>query len=146
VRRDSIHISNVTEPACDSVFNVRIYFLLSWIWNQLWRNYNSSSSMLLSHIVTRLQAGRPGFDSRQGQGLFYRRHHCSHTDSGTHPASYPTDTGDISPGAKRLGYEADHLTPYSAEVNNAWTYISTPPYVFMGWCLVKYRMSSCRGT
>jgi hypothetical protein len=27
---------------------------------------------------------------------------------------------------------------YSAEVKNAWSYTSTPPYVFMEWCLVKY--------
>jgi hypothetical protein len=36
---------------------------------------------------------------------------------------------------KRSGREADHSSPYSAEVKNAWTYNSTPQYVFMAWCL-----------
>jgi len=38
------------------------------------------------------------------------------------------------------GNEADHSPPSSAEVKNAWSYTSTPPYVFMAWCLVKYRI------
>jgi hypothetical protein len=47
--------------------------------------------------------------------------------------------GVLSLGVKQPGREADRLTPCSAEVNNAWSYISTPHYVFMAWCLVKYR-------
>jgi len=27
----------------------------------------------------------------------------------------------------------------SVEVKNAWSYASSPPYVFMSWCLVKYK-------
>jgi hypothetical protein len=30
--------------------------------------------------------------------------------------------------------EADHSPTYSGEVQNAWTYASVPPYVFMGRC------------
>jgi hypothetical protein len=41
-------------------------------------------------------------------------------------------------GVKRLGREANHTPPSSAEVKNAWSYTSTPPYVFMEWCLVKH--------
>jgi hypothetical protein len=37
----------------------------------------------------------------------------------------------------RLGCEADHSPPCSAEVKNAWSYISTPQYAFMKWCSVK---------
>jgi hypothetical protein len=29
--------------------------------------------------------------------------------------------------------------PSCADVKNAWSYTSIPPYVFMTWCLVKYR-------
>jgi hypothetical protein len=29
--------------------------------------------------------------------------------------------------------------PSSADVKNAWSYTSTPQYVFMAWCLVKQR-------
>jgi hypothetical protein len=36
-------------------------------------------------------------------------------------------TGALSPGIKRPGREADHSPPSSAEVKNAWSYISTPP-------------------
>jgi hypothetical protein len=48
-------------------------------------------------------------------------------------------TGDLSPELKRLGREADHSPPTSAQVKKTWTYTSTPPYVFMAWCLVKHR-------
>jgi hypothetical protein len=44
------------------------------------------------------------------------------------------------PGLKFPGREADHLPPSSAEVKNAWDYTSTLAYVFMAWCLVKYRI------
>jgi hypothetical protein len=42
-------------------------------------------------------------------------------------------------GVKRPGREADHSLPSSAEIKNAWSYISTLPYIHMAWCLVKYR-------
>jgi hypothetical protein len=42
--------------------------------------------------------------------------HSVETDSGAYPASYPVGTGAISPGAKRQGREADHLSLSSAEV------------------------------
>jgi hypothetical protein len=35
--------------------------------------------------------------------------------------------GVLSLGVKRLGREVHHSLPYSADVNNAWTYTSTPP-------------------
>jgi hypothetical protein len=37
------------------------------------------------------------------------------------------------------GGKADYSPPPSAEVKNAWSYTSTPQYVFMAWCLVKHR-------
>jgi hypothetical protein len=39
---------------------------------------------------------------------------CVQTGSGAHPASYPMGTG----GKARLGRDADHLPPSSAEVKN----------------------------
>jgi len=48
--------------------------------------------------------------------------------------------GALSPVVKRPGREADRLHPSSVEVKNAWSYISIPQYVFMAWCLVKYRI------
>jgi hypothetical protein len=37
----------------------------------------------------------------------------------------------LSLGVKRPVREADHSLPCTAEVKNAWSYISTPQYVFM---------------
>jgi len=45
----------------------------------------------------------------------------------------------LSPGVKRSGRKADYWPPGSVEIKNAWTYNSTPPYVFVVWCLIKYR-------
>jgi hypothetical protein len=47
--------------------------------------------------------------------------------------------GALSLGVKRKWREANHSLPSSAEVKNAWSYTSTPQYVFMAWCLVKHR-------
>jgi hypothetical protein len=47
--------------------------------------------------------------------------------------------GTLSLGVKRPRREADHTPPSSTEVNNAWSYTSTPLYVYMEWCLVKHR-------
>jgi len=40
---------------------------------------------------------------------------------------------------KRAGNETDHSPPPSAEVKTAWSYNSTPPYVFIAWYLVEHR-------
>jgi hypothetical protein len=40
-------------------------------------------------------------------------------------------------GVKRPGREADHSSPSSVDVKNAWRYASTPQYAFMAWCCVK---------
>jgi len=44
----------------------------------------------------------------------------------------------LSLGVKQLESEADHSPPPSAKVN-VWNYTSTPPYIFMAWCLIKHR-------
>jgi hypothetical protein len=42
---------------------------------------------------------------------------CIQTGSGAHPASYTMGTGWSFPGGKvRLGHDADHSSPSSAEV------------------------------
>jgi hypothetical protein len=44
---------------------------------------------------------------------------CVHTDSEAHPASCPMGTGGTFPGGKaRLGRDADHSPPYTAEAKN----------------------------
>jgi len=43
-------------------------------------------------------------------------------------------------GVRRQGREPDHSPKSIAEVKNAEWWTSTPPYVFMWWCLIKYRI------
>jgi hypothetical protein len=47
---------------------------------------------------------------------YMSRRHRVQTGSGAHPDSYPIGTGGLSLGVKRLGREADHSPPFSAEV------------------------------
>jgi hypothetical protein len=58
-----------------------------------------------------------------GSGNFYFGHRVQ-TGSGDHPASYPMI---LSLGVKLPGREADHSPPSNVEVENAWSYTSTPP-------------------
>jgi hypothetical protein len=42
------------------------------------------------------------------------------------------------PRVKRPGRETDQSPPSIAKVDNAWICISTVPYIFIMWCLIKY--------
>jgi hypothetical protein len=57
---------------------------------------------------------------------FFSLRHGIHTGPGVHPASYPLGTKGCSPGIRRTECEADHSPPSSAEVKNAWTYVTIP--------------------
>jgi hypothetical protein len=73
-----------------------------------------------------LRAGRPGLDSRQGQGTLFLLLAIA-----SRPAVGPTQPpiklvqGVLSPWVKRPGREADHSPPSSAEVKNIWSCAST---------------------
>jgi hypothetical protein len=81
-------------------------------------------------IVTRLRAGQWGFDSWQGQRSFLFA-------TASRPILGPTQppmqwiSGPVSPGIKRSGRGAEHLSPCSADIENAWSYTSTLLYIFM---------------
>jgi hypothetical protein len=45
----------------------------------------------------------------------------------------------VSVDVKQPEREADHSPPCRVEVKNTWRSISTPPHVFVAWCLIKYR-------
>jgi hypothetical protein len=98
------------------------------LWDPSW-----SSSV---SIVTRLRAERPGFNSRQGNGLILFAT-ASRQALGPTQSRIQCVLGALSPGIKRLAREADQSPPSSAENKNAWSYASTLTYVFMSWCLVK---------
>jgi hypothetical protein len=80
-----------------------------------------------------------GQGSISSKGRIFFLHYHVQTDSVSHPASYPMGTRGPSPGLKQLEREADHLSISSDKVKNAWSFISTPPYVFVAWCLIKDR-------
>jgi hypothetical protein len=42
-------------------------------------------------------------------------------------------------GAFSLVYEPNYPTPFSAKVKNAVSCISTSPYAFLAWCVLKQR-------
>jgi hypothetical protein len=58
--------------------------------------------------------------------------HSVQIGSEAHPASIQSVPGEISPGIKRPGLDADHSTPSNTEVKNGEAIRSLPPYVFMG--------------
>jgi len=65
-------------------------------------SYEQSAGSAVS-VVTTLQTGRPGFDSRQGRkGTIYLLHRFQ-TVSEVRPASYPLCTGGYFHGDKATG-------------------------------------------
>jgi hypothetical protein len=50
--------------------------------------------------------------------------------------------GVLYPWVKRSGREAKYSPPSSAEAKNAWGYTSTPPHVFLAWCLKTHMYNS----
>jgi len=62
------------------------------------------------------------------------------TRSGEHPTSCLVDGGVSCPGGVAIVCKADRSPTPSADVKSAWNYIPTPPYIFMAWCFVKYRI------
>jgi hypothetical protein len=59
--------------------------------------------------------------------------------SALEPIQPPTQLvpGALSLGVEQPGHEDDHSPPSSAEVNNMWSYTSTPTYASMVWGSVK---------
>jgi hypothetical protein len=66
--------------------------------------------------VTRLLAGRPGFNSRQRHRRDFSPRHGVQTGTGVHTASYPMGTSGSYSGIRRPERERDHSPPSSTEV------------------------------
>jgi hypothetical protein len=96
-------------------------------------------SSLICHfimeIVTRLRAGRQGFDSRQELGVFL---FVTASRLALGPTQPPVGSGGYFPGVQWPWHVADHSPPSFDEVMNAWSYTSTLPHVLMTWYLVKH--------
>jgi hypothetical protein len=81
------------------------------------------------------------WDSIPGRGRLFLYYNIQ-TGPGAHPVSYPVSIlggGGLSLWVRQLGHEADHSPPSTVKVKNAWSYIYTRQYIFMVWCLIKYR-------
>jgi len=77
-----------------------------------------------------------GFDSQRGLGIFLFTTASRMVLETTQPPIQWL-IGALTLGVKWPGCEADHSPLPSAKVKNAWSYTSTPLYVFIAWCLVK---------
>jgi hypothetical protein len=66
-------------------------------------------------------------------------HHRVQNGSGVHPASYPMGTRGSFPGGKSAGAWSWPLTLIHCRGQECVKLTSTPQYIFMVWCLVKYR-------
>jgi hypothetical protein len=97
-------------------------------------NQNHSSVIIATRLADRGTGVR--FSARVRYISF---HHSVQTGSVAHTAFYSMGTGALPQDVKRPGREAEHLPPYSADINNFCRYSSTPPYVFMAWCSVNKR-------
>jgi hypothetical protein len=69
--------------------------------------------------------------------FFKKKGDCSKFKCGLGPTQPPIlwVPGALSLGVKQLGREADHSLLSSAEVNDAWSYTSTPPIHLYGMVL-----------
>jgi hypothetical protein len=90
-------------------------------------------------IKAKLEAGRPWFNSPQGQLCPFLSATASRFALGPTQPPIQWVPGAVIPEVKQPGLEADHSLPFSAKVKNAWNYTPIPQYVFMAWCLVKHR-------
>jgi hypothetical protein len=79
------------------------------------------------------------FDSWWGLGIFLFTT-VSRTALGPTQPPLQWALGVLSFGVKQPGHDADYSPPTSAKVKNAWSYTSTPQYVFMAWHLVKHSL------
>jgi hypothetical protein len=91
------------------------------------------------NIVTELRTGRSGLDPRQWHGIFLFAT-ASRPALGSTQLPIQWVSWALSQGIKWPGREADHSSPSSAEVKNAWIYTLTPPYTFMSLYLIKHRI------
>jgi hypothetical protein len=80
--------------------------------------------------MSELPAGRPGFNSRQGQKFFLFATASRPTLGLTQPLTQWV-LWALSLRVKWLERETNHSSPSSAEAKNARSYTSTPPYFFM---------------
>jgi len=68
-----------------------------------------------------------------GKGRNFSLRHCVQT--GVHPTSYKVGTEGSTHGTKLSNREIHNSLPHRPEHMNVRSYTSTPPFIFMAWCL-----------
>jgi hypothetical protein len=69
--------------------------------------------------------------------------HSVQIDSGVLQVSYSVSFRTFWSVSKRPGREVNQQFSPSAEIKNAWSCVSNPPYVFVAWSLVKHVTLIC---
>jgi hypothetical protein len=101
------------------------------------RHFKYATKVFLSNLgtlvttTTELRAGRQGFDSRREQRIVLIT--TASRQIWGPPSAFSNELGGgaLSPDVNRLGRKTDHSPPFTGKVKNAWSYISTPPYIFI---------------
>jgi hypothetical protein len=104
-----------------------------------WSRWKSAWHYVPQDRHLRVQLRKYGDELRFGLPVFYSRQeqhlsclHCVHT----HPFSYPSGTGPISPVINGLDCEAINFPPFSSD-GKRWSYTSTTPYILLAECLIN---------
>jgi hypothetical protein len=115
-----------------SVKKFRFFFAITVFSHVYYVHENVGQPGELSRYCDWLRAGRPrGRSSSPGRVknfLFFTSSRPALRS--TKPPIHRVPEA-LSPGVKRLGREAHHSPPTTAEVKKIWIYIITPPYAFM---------------
>lgn len=91
----------------------------------------------VAHIlVARLWAGRTGFFSLQSAIFLFVTKSKPAVDPTQPPVQWYRGYFVRCNAASR---RTNHSPPSSVEVKNSWSYTSTSTYVFITWCLIKYK-------
>jgi hypothetical protein len=100
---------------------------MAWLASSSWLPCCNNTDMMIFQRLTRLQDGRQGFDSRQRHWRTYSLRHRVQTGCVAHAASYRMSTRGSCVGRKEAWVQTRHSAPSSTEINNVWSYTSTPP-------------------
>jgi hypothetical protein len=115
-----------------NVYKISHYFRISSM------SYTYGKVCVSTYTTSRhsdgLRAGRPGFDSWQGQDFSFLN--SVYTGSEVHPTYYAIGTWGDFLGCKAAGTLSWPLTFILGWGQQWWSYTSTPPYILMAWCLI----------
>jgi hypothetical protein len=96
-----------------------------------------SFSFLLFIVFSRYSDGLDGRGSNPRQGQDCSLLHSVQTDCENHQASYPMGTGGDFTGCNVVGAWSWPFTSVQCRGQEWWSCTSTPPHVFMAWCLIS---------